>query len=664
MLHRIPRRVRGESRRRSEEIQCAKLHELWRGLEAEHVASTARAIGLSNVCANCLQCLSKHKLRVMPAVIQEMHHLGMGLNPYGYPEWAARLGIWYMPYSVMGGVEGEFGAINALPEVRAIASSRGIGTAGVALQWIVQQRLPFTVLSNKASHLAANLQLFNQSWSLTQDEMAQLSALRKPPGRPSHWGDCEDVEAPGMEAPIFDDASAVCQGVEKPAKPGEPLSLKAVEALSLCVLAHCGGMDQVAQGNATDCWKLSNLRQALLEAIPHRSVSWVPLEATSLPNLLMQHPDPMGALQRGEIPAIIIRKFLPTDALNSMLRRLAIWADGLHKSRETALPFGMCPRGCGPVCELRELAYELPEPAIPCQKAYSSCYSCACAPSSTTLDRKCTNSSGRTLEHVEWPQTRLYGSFFEGGLEFLLNRSQAMNDRLRKLEFWCTQRGTVFHAYHKHWCSPWSAMLHGLRQLARGHGRRVAAASEPSGMQYVPGVLRIHRPSSRYPLHFDTHFMAAWTVFRSWVCDERPPAADRQFFLRRFDEQTLRHYAPLTHHMFSTAAILTLQAPARDRNPIDLRIFQSRWQTLIGDCRLKLANMYGVGGRLGEAGMRDFYAQSVPHVDIRGDPGDLYLFNSEHLHDLPSILGDRSRAVLGAVVGYSADPGDNMEVWS
>ena len=44
-------------------------------------------------------------------------------------------------------------------------------------------------------HLRANLRAFADQppWGrLSESEMAQLSALREPAGRPSHWGECED----------------------------------------------------------------------------------------------------------------------------------------------------------------------------------------------------------------------------------------------------------------------------------------------------------------------------------------------------------------------------------------------------------------------------------------------------------------------------------------
>ena len=86
------------------------------------------------------------------------------------------------------------------------------------------------------------------------------------------------------------------------------------------------------------------------------------------------------------------------------------------------------------------------------------------------------------------------------------------------------------------------------------------------------------------------------------------------------------------------------------------------------------ASSYGTGARYNASIAREFYGRGIPYVDIKGEEGDLYLFNSEHLHMLPPLPGvrhskpsvqlSRSRSVLGALVGYSAEPGSKVEVWS
>ena len=200
LLHRPPRR---EGRRDGDAtdgatMQCNKLREAWRALEDAHLRGAARSIGLSNCCAGMLRCLASHMaLRIPPAVVQFMHHVGMGSSPLGYREWVAkRWGTVYMAYSVLGGVEGDFGKITSAPTVRRIAEAHRSSAANIALSWVAQLGMPLVVLSGNADHLKEDLRLFKgPPWgSLSPDEMAELSTLRAPPGRPSHWGDCVDSE--------------------------------------------------------------------------------------------------------------------------------------------------------------------------------------------------------------------------------------------------------------------------------------------------------------------------------------------------------------------------------------------------------------------------------------------------------------------------------------
>lgn len=189
LLHRPPKRE-GDTA-----AQCARLRESWRGLEDAYARGLARAIGLSNVCGGLLQCLAS-SVRTPPHVLQYMLHVGMGPDPYGYRAWAkARWGAQYMAYSVLGGVEGDFGRITAQPLVQRIARAHGTGGANVALSWVAQLDVPLIVLSSSRAHLKDDLSIFgNPPWGrLSADEMRQLSHLREPPGRPSHWGDCADT---------------------------------------------------------------------------------------------------------------------------------------------------------------------------------------------------------------------------------------------------------------------------------------------------------------------------------------------------------------------------------------------------------------------------------------------------------------------------------------
>ena len=83
MLHRPPVLTSGGAA-----AQCARVREQWRALEQLHHDGVARAIGVSNFCVPLVQCLLQ-TARVRPAVVSQMHRVGMGHDPYGFVSWCA-----------------------------------------------------------------------------------------------------------------------------------------------------------------------------------------------------------------------------------------------------------------------------------------------------------------------------------------------------------------------------------------------------------------------------------------------------------------------------------------------------------------------------------------------------------------------------------------------
>ena len=88
-----------------------------------------------------------------------------------------RLGIAFTAYCPLGR-----GKIFDDPVVAAIAQSRGRTIAQIALRWSIQQGniIPIPRSSNP-QRMAENLQVFD--FELTQEEMARISALKRPDGR-------------------------------------------------------------------------------------------------------------------------------------------------------------------------------------------------------------------------------------------------------------------------------------------------------------------------------------------------------------------------------------------------------------------------------------------------------------------------------------------------
>ena len=97
-----------------------------RGRVAAVARGRARAHGVSNFCVPLLRCLVGDEAgRVHPHVVSGMLHVGMGADPLGYLSWAREHGAVFQAYSVLGGVEGDFGRITPAPAVRRVASAPG-----------------------------------------------------------------------------------------------------------------------------------------------------------------------------------------------------------------------------------------------------------------------------------------------------------------------------------------------------------------------------------------------------------------------------------------------------------------------------------------------------------------------------------------------------------
>lgn len=242
----------------------------------------------------------------------------------------------------------------------------------------------------------------------------------------------------------------------------------------------------------------------------------------------------------------------------------------------------------------------------------------------------------------------MYGHFKAGGRDAYLRDGRRINLLIDMLAQSCP------HNEAWQWCTPFNALVEGVRQMASG--RSVRAAKEPgeSTSRIVPGILRFQRPGFAYPLHFDAHLANAWAPLRQWYCDESATVLEGGF-----DPEYVRNYPVPARHHFSAAAILTLQSPERERNPYDLRIYAARWPSIVRNCSIRTTSVGGINVRLDSS----TWPADMPYVDVRGEAGDMYLFNSEHVHITPTIRGDRSRVVVGGIAGYSAGDGP-VDVWS
>jgi len=174
--------------------QCMRIAEQWRGLEARLNQGTVRAIGVSNYCIGCLECLPENG---NISVIQEMLHLGMGPDPLGIRSWAIMRKVVFVAYSVLGGITGDLAKITGGEDVKRLARIHNVSGAEVAMKWVAQLHIPMIVLASSELHAEKNLFLFESSkWHLSSQDVQVLSKLDYPPGVPSLWGDCVDQQAP------------------------------------------------------------------------------------------------------------------------------------------------------------------------------------------------------------------------------------------------------------------------------------------------------------------------------------------------------------------------------------------------------------------------------------------------------------------------------------
>jgi len=165
----------------------------WRALEDWKKAGKTRAIGVSHYCRTHIDDILAINTTAV-AMNQVEYHIGMGdadVNATDDIEYFRQLGITYMSFSTLCGPCGTSELING-PVVTAIGEKYGKSGAQVSLRWAVQQGIPVVPKSGSATHQRDNLDLF--SWSLTEEDMATLTAASSPPvcgaGDNATSGDC------------------------------------------------------------------------------------------------------------------------------------------------------------------------------------------------------------------------------------------------------------------------------------------------------------------------------------------------------------------------------------------------------------------------------------------------------------------------------------------
>lgn len=156
---------------------CAKNQEQWRAYEELYKQGKVKAIGVSNYCASCLDCLLS-KATVKPAVNQIELHVGMGADPTGLVSYTREKGILPQAYSPL--------ASGSLPKdstLARIGQAYSKSAAQVALKWLVDHGVPLATKSDSATNLAQDIDMF--SWELTANDMSTLDKKTGSSDRPS-----------------------------------------------------------------------------------------------------------------------------------------------------------------------------------------------------------------------------------------------------------------------------------------------------------------------------------------------------------------------------------------------------------------------------------------------------------------------------------------------
>jgi len=153
---------------------CPAIRRQWQAMTDFYKAGKARAIGVSNYCPTCMDCLKDAE--VQPMVNQMMYSLGMGVDPQGRFSDNKRRGAVTQAYSSLGNnpiTEKANPDILTGNVTTRIAKKHDKSTVQVALKWIVSQGIPAVTKSSNPVHLKEDLDLW--SWDFDDDDRAALN---------------------------------------------------------------------------------------------------------------------------------------------------------------------------------------------------------------------------------------------------------------------------------------------------------------------------------------------------------------------------------------------------------------------------------------------------------------------------------------------------------
>ncbi|NKB66189.1 MAG: hypothetical protein GKR89_03935 [Candidatus Latescibacteria bacterium] len=181
-----------------------------------------------------------------------------------------------------------------------------------------------------------------------------------------------------------------------------------------------------------------------------------------------------------------------------------------------------------------------------------------------------------------------------------------------------TQR--LFARLFEGYDDPVRTMYDRLAELAPN--KEVKTAREPDGQLYGPAIFRVYHADMGHGPHYDS-------------------VAKRT---KAFDYQIARF-----KHQF--AGVLCLQNSADSGDSGEPFIHNSPWTPALQE-------------HMGADKFPAYVAaNNIDRVQVKLEPGDLYFFFSENVHEVPAIVGDQPRAVLAIFFAMSEED-DEIFVWA
>jgi diketogulonate reductase-like aldo/keto reductase len=159
-----------------DDAACAINAAQWAAYTQMYKKGKARAIGVSNYCQSCIECLAKNS-SIVPAVNQIQVHVGMGPDPAGLVSYGRSKGIITQAYSPLGN-----GKLPGDATLATIGKKYDKSGAQVALKWIVSKGMAVSTKAKSAAYLAEDVDLF--SWDLSPADQKTLDESTQYPGNP------------------------------------------------------------------------------------------------------------------------------------------------------------------------------------------------------------------------------------------------------------------------------------------------------------------------------------------------------------------------------------------------------------------------------------------------------------------------------------------------